>query len=472
MKLTNWKRALFSLFFATQANYSCTWREPIPQGNEDSPDPENSIPDLEDACSYEPIQETEESRFARLGDINCTEAIPGHNDAYDLNRINIVFSGVNNTAEQFHEHVMNSVDCPRKNLGLLYHQVIADNASKFNFWYHDEPVNLIYSEGHFYSDENLENGVNLTAHAEEKASECNGTLTSLMNLAGVVIVEEDFRSTASVPPYAYYDIDKDNFKNLLNLEDLLERKGIDQSGCEKFVTICYLLDHNRDDAYSEEDLDIPLSYSPTEINRICNALHSPEECQHITRNETIEEFENLGREYGLELCRTLSQARYERPSYPPSSNPNYELCQVLVGENYDVLGAARVSNKGYVPMTVCHELGHVIWGLRDEYVQDNITNSYRENILDGIRLNGKNCFAGSYEDCLENSNWSHLAGTGCYEGCDLVESGVYRPTENNIMRNHIAAESYEPYGEERICKILSLLTGSADGKCDDYLGVE
>ena len=444
----NFRNALFSLFLALQPNLGCVWREPKPM-----------------LCSYDAIEETEKERITRLGDTGCDEIIPGHNNIFE-DRINIVFSGLNTGDDTFTENIRNSVDCSAENNGLLSNEVISDNISRFNFWYNPSISRLPYADGIFYKDETLEEIIDPKLQGAIKARECDLQGTSWRNVVSVTITDNLVRSRANYPRLFDYNIDRNNFEDLLQAKETLINYGLDQNSCENFISACNLLDHNNDGIYEESDLEINYPYSPEELDRICYALQI-EECDAPSRQEIISRFEDAGKEYGLQLCQTFSNASYT------SENAATSLCKAIVGEDDYDLGSAIVYNgeSGMVPSSVIHETGHSIWALRDEYTSDSDTEDHGGELVitSSIQRNGINCFAGTYQECLKNSNWSHLEGTGCYEGCNYLRTGAFRPMENTYMNNNFSADGYGPYSEERICKMLTLLTEGADGICRDYL---
>ena len=452
MKLSNLiNMKILPLYLALQS-YGCVMRD---------------RKESDDLCSYEKIEETEEEQNSRIGGINCEEIVPGHNNAFE-DRINIVFLGLNTDNDRFTDNIENSVDCSTENQGLLSNEVLADNMSRFNFWYHPDISQMPYADGIFYKDESMEEIINPKLHGAVKARECDGENTILRNVASVVITEDLVRSRAIFPRLSGYNIDRNNFQDLLMVKETLTNHGIDQQFCEDLTSVCYLLDHNNDRIFEESDLETHLPYSPTEIGTICSVFHPEEECHGLSRQEVINEFENSGKEYGFQMCQAFSQSAYNE-----FRNPDDGMCKILLGEDDYDLGSAIVYDRGTVPQSVCHETGHSIWALRDEYTNDSDAEQHggESRIIPSVQHNGINCFAGTNQECLSGSNWSHLEGTGCYEGCNYLRSGVFRPMENTYMNNHVLEGGYGPYGEERICKILTLLTGSADGVCENYLNV-
>ncbi|MBU0628690.1 MAG: M64 family metallopeptidase [Nanoarchaeota archaeon] len=88
-------------------------------------------------------------------------------------------------------------------------------------------------------------------------------------------------------------------------------------------------------------------------------------------------------------------------------------------------------------LVVLHEMGHLLGGLADEYVDDKYYGSINFNPND-------------YPNCdlpPECTEWNGVNGTGCFEGCSL---GRYsRPTENSLMRS-LSTEKFGPLNENII----------------------
>lgn len=438
------KRRLLSLAFAISANSACVDKEGLKS----------------DICSYGSIEETSEERSGRLGDINCREVIPGHNNAFE-NRINIVFSGINYDEHKFNETVREVTGCNRENGGILSHQVISDNMDLFNFWYSNQIQNLYYDNGRYYLEESLEEMVSLTDVGRNAAQDCNGNNQKLNNIAPILFAAEMFRSHSGFPPMISHNIDNENYSRLLYLKKNLLERGIDELMCQDFSVSCHLLDINEDGNFTDEDLMYSRNYSLNEIQEMCITLHTPEECSQLNKHEILSDYNNATQHYGFSLCQILAEISTESTRYPSD-----DMCQVMLGE-MPFLGSTVVSSRMSVPRTTVHEIGHSIATLRDEYVENGSINSER-NVLES---NGINCFIGTHRECMQNSNWSHLENTGCFEGCDYIRHGVYRSINNGIMRDSYA-ESFGAYNEERFCKIFKLLTGNAYGICQNYLKIE
>lgn len=107
-----------------------------------SPQPENistvtgEDPASKNFCSYSPKEETIDQRTERLGSNYglYKEVIGGHNDI-GRERINIIFTGVNYTPEEFLEIIHQTVDCGQSLGGMMAIEPFVSNMENFNFWY-------------------------------------------------------------------------------------------------------------------------------------------------------------------------------------------------------------------------------------------------------------------------------------------------------------------------------------------------
>lgn len=436
---------VFSLFMAMQAD--CAIKEPL-KGNP--------------ACSYDPIEEPDEEKTERLGDVQCNELIPGHNNSFE-NRINVLFIGVNYSPEQFMEIVRNSVDCSQENSGILSHSILSDNIGQFNFWYTPEVQSLPFNNGRYHRG----NGVvpnGLIGLGTEMASSCNTDKVQLQNVAPIVLAAENFRSDSTFPALIRHNLDNGNYSRLANARNNMARQNVDAQMCNDFAATCHILDANGDGRFTDEDRGLQISYSQQDLESMCLAAYNPGQCRQMGWNEIVEDYSNAKNEYGFELCQALAEASLES-----TINPSGELCDVMLA-NTPRLGTSEIFARNSIPKTVAHEFGHSVPALRDEYVEESRSNRLMHE--QKLTENGINCFIGTYDECMANSNWSHLENTNCYEGCNYVSHGVYRPTENSIMRNTEHGEGYGPYGEERFCRVIKLLTGNAEGICKNYLNNE
>ena len=436
------RKLLLSLAFAVSTNSACIIKDGL----------------RSDVCSYDPIEESQEEKSARLCDVQCKEVIPDHNNSLE-DRINIVFIGVNYSPEQFLANVRNSTDCTRENSGILSHEIFSNNMDLFNFWYFPEVQDYTYYNGRYY-DESDSILFGLSGAGSRLAQECNGNNTQLHNIVPIVLAPGNFRSHASFPPLMGYNIEGVNYSNLINLKEKLIHENIDSGMCRSFVNTCSMLDTNSDGRFTDDEINSLKVYSEEDLQNMCLAVSTSDQCQQMNWREITHDYRLAEHAYGFQLCKTLSEISLES-----TVNPSDELCDVMLNSQ-PRLGVAVVYSKRAVPRVVCHELGHSIAALRDEYVENSKGNFsvFRNELED----NGINCFIGTYDECMQNSNWSHLENTGCFEGCDYTQYGVYRSIDNGIMRDS-SAESFGAYNEERFCMMFKLYTGNAYGICQNYL---
>ena len=149
---------------------------------------------------------------------------------------------------------------------------------------------------------------------------------------------------------------------------------------------------------------------------------------------------------------------------------------IISTDNDKPAQAVCSANDGYFATTVLHELGHAIGYLADEYDEDGIpateatTNSLQSKQENGwyknVSTTSKNVFWNTF---IEDQAFADEK-TGVYVGGAGYVNGVYRSTENSIMRSHI------PYynGVSRMLiykRIMLLHTGMepsyADFKLED-----
>ena len=105
--------------------------------------------------------------------------------------------------------------------------------------------------------------------------------------------------------------------------------------------------------------------------------------------------------------------------------------------DYDDISQTTFAN------TLLHEFGHAFAKLADEYVGKN-TEEIPENYKGYLTLTHKSGHDKnvSIESDVTKTDWADFAADsrydfenlGCYEGGDYYATGVYRPTENSIMR--------------------------------------
>ncbi|MFZ2937579.1 MAG: M64 family metallopeptidase, partial [Candidatus Omnitrophota bacterium] len=114
---------------------------------------------------------------------------------------------------------------------------------------------------------------------------------------------------------------------------------------------------------------------------------------------------------------------------------------LIVIHNYD--GQESV-NKPYVELykyshnyvVLAHELGHKIGKLDDEYWTSAM--AYKCNGLSKLTLN--------IHDNASNEKWSDLISSSPYEGARFCEKGLWRPTENSIMRDSANSIYFDAVG--------------------------
>lgn len=134
-----------------------------------------------------------------------------------------------------------------------------------------------------------------------------------------------------------------------------------------------------------------------------------------------------------------------------------------------------------------HELvGHGIASLIDEYTS---ISSMEEQKAQDVS-SGKNCFVGTYQECLATAPWKDLIGqgcgdpktidctdepnayqeVGCYEGCRLLPNGAFRPHDASIM-NEQRKDFFGLVHQREICERIQEQTGQATGYCYDQFGI-
>ena len=130
------------------------------------------------------------------------------------------------------------------------------------------------------------------------------------------------------------------------------------------------------------------------------------------------------------LCIDGSKATYVVSRYVPQ----YDKVLVLV--NSDKYGGAggnyATASLGAGGNVVVHELGHSLAGLADEYEYGGTNPPSSEPTQANITINND----------LSTVKWKHWVGeplannetVGLYEGGEYVSKGVWRPTNNSIMR--------------------------------------
>ena len=115
------------------------------------------------------------------------------------------------------------------------------------------------------------------------------------------------------------------------------------------------------------------------------------------------------------------------------------------------------------PSILLHEaVGHCLAGLADEYVEeaskwDNVE-SCKKFVMDEQNSGYKRNI--SFDSDVTKSYWADFAADsrydfeklGCYEGGEYQATGVYRPTENSIMRDNSSSTYFNVIGRVMIYK--------------------
>ena len=141
------------------------------------------------------------------------------------------------------------------------------------------------------------------------------------------------------------------------------------------------------------------------------------------------------------VCINFLHASAEGEVFDYHNDPNWD--DYHGGNGYAVVSGPK--QDGYEE-TVIHEFGHLFGKLADEYVNDG--DDY-QSISEQEKLNLQIIFPyGMYKNIdVTNSpssiKWSRFltdsrysnSGTGIFEGADQYRTGVWRPSENSIMRN-------------------------------------
>ena len=119
--------------------------------------------------------------------------------------------------------------------------------------------------------------------------------------------------------------------------------------------------------------------------------------------------------------------------------------------------------KDYDPSVLLHEaVGHCFAGLGDEYVEEaskwDDIESCKKFVMDQQNSGYKRNL--SFDSDVTKSYWADLAADsrydfeklGCYEGGEYQATGVYRPTENSIMRDNETSSYFNVIGRVMIYK--------------------
>jgi hypothetical protein len=149
------------------------------------------------------------------------------------------------------------------------------------------------------------------------------------------------------------------------------------------------------------------------------------------------------------------------------------------------------------PTTATHEFGHSFGLLHDEYQEIGKTYSGRARAFGNV-------FYGTYEQCLQKSQWTNFVGDGCgqagitdcvndyprtnrvcktddkkcnlevdcFEGTFTYNSGGFRGTYDSVMRHGVklikenSPRAFGLVNERLICDQIESATGSAGGICN------
>lgn len=127
--------------------------------------------------------------------------------------------------------------------------------------------------------------------------------------------------------------------------------------------------------------------------------------------------------------------------YSIASQTPYDILIIL--HNYDGQeGVGAHSNLVHLYINshdyfvLAHELGHVIGQLSDEYVTESTAH----------RCTNRSKFMLNVHDKPSNEKWSNLISTDPYEGAFFCWTGLYRPSENTIMKDSANTPSFDAVG--------------------------
>ena len=141
------------------------------------------------------------------------------------------------------------------------------------------------------------------------------------------------------------------------------------------------------------------------------------------------------------VCINFLHASAEGEVFDYHNDPNWD--DYHGGNGYAVVSGPK--QDGYEEIVI-HEFGHMFGKLADEYVNDG--DDY-QSISAQEKLNLQNFFPYGMNknidvtDAPSSIKWSHFlsdsrysnSGTGIFEGANQYRTGVWRPSENSIMRN-------------------------------------
>ena len=174
-----------------------------------------------------------------------------------------------------------------------------------------------------------------------------------------------------------------------------------------------------------------------------------------------------GSEYHKDICEMVDDLRGNQDL---ARDPN--ICKLLAGGNLQ-LGLVLLPPDYH--FATPHELGHAIAQLRDEYADDAIMADYSgpelEELLEGLRMDGINCFvAQTQQECEQNAPWGYLEDglSGCYQGCNytsqILGTPLWRSYPNSIMWDG-DADNFGPWNLRQWCDVFFAVTGKQQGIC-------
>lgn len=164
------------------------------------------------------------------------------------------------------------------------------------------------------------------------------------------------------------------------------------------------------------------------------------------------------------VCINFLHASAEGEVFDYHNDPNWD--DYHGGYGYAVVSGPK--QDGYEE-TVIHEFGHMFGKLADEYISDG--DGY-QSISEQEKLNLQEIFPyGMYKNIDVTSDpssikWSHFltdsrysnSGTGIFEGANQYRTGVWRPSENSIMR-YMSGQFNAPSREAVYYRIHKLAYG-------------
>ncbi len=430
----------------------------------------------EPACSYEAIEETPEERTARLGDTPevCQEIVPGHNNINEK-RINLTFVGVNYTPEELKFKAQDCVDCDGVNSGLMAVEPFKSNIDAFNFWYVNETRDV----------EDPQEGWDARGFEADDPAKYLSYKCKFPRKVRIELANWKFRSNSYMSGLTSLKLHELDLENLSAIQYRLQ--NLDKNNCRKVSKVCGYMDTNLDGVLDRDDLLILDNTSSIPIigqQNMCTFLEETDVipdsdyCVSIMEGDDealkqgyAESFKDKVAEInGMEFCSAMAEVQGKLLiTYSKA------MCN-LIGKNGSVMFADMRVSRGN-PSTLVHELGHGLWGLRDEYVEPDLV-SNPEAHLEGIMENPINCFAApSVESCEENAPWAGMVGeegTGCFQCCGYLRTvgdmKLFRSVNKGIMKGH--RETYGKWNEKRACFIVYAATQNVSGKCAEFIPIE